>query len=93
VTLGVGLATDSSGKVYGAATTTYGTPLTYSNGVASIQAATAAQNGYLSLIDWGNFQQQDLEYIALSSLSARLFLGNRRHFVDRIGNHFATFVQ
>jgi hypothetical protein len=46
------LAVDSTGKIYKAATTTFSAPLIYSNGAATIQAASASQNGYQSSFDW-----------------------------------------
>lgn len=49
------LAVDSTGKVYGAATTTFSTGLTYSGGAVTCDTASASVFGCLSAANWATF--------------------------------------
>jgi len=53
-----GLAVDSLGVVYGAATTTFNSPLAYVAGAVSIPAANGSTNGYLASGDWTTFNNK-----------------------------------
>jgi hypothetical protein len=63
-----GLAVNSSGQIYGAATTTFAAPLTYSNNQVTIAQANGSTNGYLASGDWTTFNNK----VSSSSLTSTL---------------------
>ncbi|MBP9711303.1 MAG: helix-turn-helix domain-containing protein, partial [Candidatus Pacebacteria bacterium] len=63
-----GLAVNASGQVYAAATTTFSSPLVYSNGNVTIQTANGSQSGVLSSADWTTFNNK----VSSSSLASSI---------------------
>ena len=61
-----GLAVNSSGQVYAAATTTFSGALTHANGAVTCNTASGSQAGCLSTTDWTTFNNK----VSSTSLSA-----------------------
>jgi hypothetical protein len=65
-----GLAVNSAGQVYAAATTTYSGVLAYSNGNVTVTQSGSATDGYLSSTDWNLFNSKVSSSSLASSITA-----------------------